>query len=833
MKIRLAHWARLLNKIGFGVVLLFTVLFAPLSLFGQSKGLQEQGVIVDIRIEGLKFIEKGLIIATIQSQTGARISPVVVAEDMKALYMLGYFSDVAVDVEPVVAGEINLIFRLVEKPRIALIEIHGNRTISTDTLQEKLKVFKNNMVDQRRIKADADMILQEYRDKGYMQTQVDYRIEEINKDSVSLVFQITESPKVYLTEIEITGTKIYPPLDIERIMLSAEVDCFSWMTESGIFQESKVNQDLQVITQHYLSNGYLKVKIDKPKAVLIKNRDYSRVKIGLNISEGEQYFTGTVDVVSGDGKELLFDKEEVLGEMVLQTGKIFNPYQQNGDRFKVSQRYQEQGYAFSRVRVRNKINEENRTVEVIYQVLRGEKAYIGRVEIEGNYETQDHVIRRELEIFDNELFDGVKLKESQRKITRLGFFEQGAGVRLLQSKGAEENTLDYRIKLQEAQTGTFNASLSYSGYSGFAVVLSLSKKNFMGTGRTVTLSTEQMDEGESRYDFSLVSPYWFDTQFVNSFRVFSIIENESYYDTRTVGINFGLGYPLWKNLSANTNYSWKNEDYSDINKIGEDALDGVIQNSYRSLRLGTTYSTVNHPLFPSDGYEASISAEQFGGVFGGSIDYRFYSFNTKYFKTLNTAGSLVFGAKFNWSYLEKTSAASDILLSKRFEIGGITTVRGFEYDEIEGPSSAGELGEPAADYISRKYPYQGDYTDCQSDPICSSLPADKDETREYFEQHRGGTTRRVLNLQLYYPLTREGNNIRGLVFFDAGNVWAEDRMYEITGQKKDDWYYRMSTGLGVNLVTPMGVLRFEYGVKLNKLPEESPSKFDFHISGLF
>lgn len=255
---------------------------------------------------------------------------------------------------------------------------------------------------------------------------------------------------------------------------------------------------------------------------------------------------------------------------------------------------------------------------------------------------------------------------------------------------------------------------------------------------------------------------------MNSFRVFSIIENETYYDTRTVGFNFGLGYPLWKNLSANTNYSWKNEDYSDINGIGEDALDGVTQNSYRSLRLGTTYSTVNHPLFPSDGYEASFSAEQFGGAFGGSIDYRSYVFNTKYFKTLNTAGSLVFGAKFNWSYLEKTNAASDILLSKRFEIGGITTVRGFEYDAIEGPSSTGELGEPAADYISRRYPYQGDYTDCQSDPICASLPADKDETREYFEQHRGGTTRRVLNLQLYYPLTREETISGGLYFSMRG-----------------------------------------------------------------
>ncbi len=833
MNSRSAHWIKLMKICWIVVALVATFLSTPVSIFGQSDSLRVQGTIIDIKVEGLKVIEKGLVISIVQSQRGGRISPITVSEDIKALYQLGYFKDVSVNVETEEAGRLNLIFKLVEKPRIALIEIRGNRTISTEDLKEKLKVFRNNMVDHKRIKADVDIILEEYRKKGYMQTQVEYEIETINKNSVSLMYQVKESPKVYLTEIDITGTKVYPPLDIERIMLSAEIDCFAWMNDSGVFQESKVNQDLQVITQHYLSNGYIKVRIDKPQAVLIKNRDYSRVKIGLNITEGEQYFTGKVDVVSADGHQLLIDKEELIPNMALQTGDVFNPYKQNKDRFKITQRYQEQGYAFSKVRVKNKIDDKTRTVDITYHVHRGEKAYIGRLEIEGNYETMDHVVRRELEIFDNELFDGVKLNESRKKINRLGFFEQGGGVRLRKTKGAEENTLDYRVILQEAQTGTFNASLTYSGYSGFAVVLSVSKKNFMGTGRTVTLSTEQKAEGESRYDFSLVSPYWFDTQFVNSFRIFSIFETDDYYDTRTLGFNFGLSYPVWKDVSANGNYSWKNEDYTDISDIGEDSLDGVTQNDYRSFRLGTTYSTVDHPMFPSNGYEASFSVEQFGGVFGGTIDYRRYSFNTRYFKTLNEAGTLVFGGKFNWSHLRKTDPSQEILLSKRFRIGGITTVRGFDYDDIEGPSSEGELGELAVEYISNKYPYQGDYSDCQADPVCAALPKDKDETREYFEQHRGGNTQRILNLQLYYPLTREGNRIRGLVFFDAGNVWSEDRMYEITGQERDDWYYRMSTGVGVNLITPMGVLRFEYGVKLDKKPQESPSKFDFHISGLF
>ena len=833
MKTIAAHWLRRINEYSFWVVLCCAMLSTPSSLFGQTDSTLVQGTIIEIKIEGLKFIEKGLILSTIQSQRGLRLSPVTVSEDIKTLYQLGYFEDISVDFETEEVGQLNLIFKLVEKPRIALIEIKGNLKISSDTLKEKLKVFQNNMVDHKRIKADVDLILEEYRKKGYMQTQVDYKIEKIKRDSVTLTYHVTESPKVFLTEIEITGTKIYPPLDIERIMISAEIDCFSWMNDSGVFQESKVNQDLQVITQLYLSNGYIKLKIDKPKAVLIKNRDYSRVKIGINISEGDQYFTGKIDLISADGNELLFDKAELLSDMVMQTGAVFNPYRQNEDRFKISRIYQARGYAFSSVRVKNKIHEDTKTVDLTYRITRGEKAYIGRIEIAGNYETMDHVVRRELEVYDNELFDGVKLQESQRKITRLGFFEQGSGVRLKKSQGAEENTLDYSIILNEAQTGTFNASLSYSGYSGFALLLSVSKKNFLGTGRTVTLSTEQQGEGDSRYDFSLISPYWFDTDFVNSFRLFSIYEDEVYYNTRTTGFNFGLSYPIWKNLTASSVYSWKNEDYTDINEIGEESLEGETRNAYRSVRLGTTYSTVDHPLFPSKGYEASFSIEQYGGPFGGSIEYRTYNLNTKYFKTLNDSGTLLFGAKFNWAHLQKTNPSKEILLAKRYEIGGITTVRGFDYNDIEGPSSEGELGQLASDYIRGKYPYQGDYSDCQSDPVCASLPESKDATREYFEQHRGGTTQRILNLQLYFPLTREGTRIRGLVFFDAGNVWAEDRMYEIAGQKKDDWYYRMSTGVGVNLITPMGVLRFEYGVKLDKKPAESPSKFDFHISGLF
>jgi outer membrane protein assembly factor BamA len=177
---------------------------------------------------------------------------------------------------------------------------------------------------------------------------------------------------------------------------------------------------------------------------------------------------------------------------------------------------------------------------------------------------------------------------------------------------------------------------------------------------------------------------------------------------------------------------------------------------------------------------------------------------------------------------------------RRYTLGGVTTVRGFDWNEIKGPGSESEL--PDGFDIEEKYPYQTEYMSdhglvdqvaCNADPVCSSLPEDKPEEREYFEAHSSGNEKRLLNLQIYFPLTREGQNMKGLVFYDAGNVWAENRMYEMTGQERNDWYYRQSFGTGVNIITPMGVLRFEYGFKINKLEGETPGKFHFHISGLF
>ena len=581
------------------------------------------------------------------------------------------------------------------------------------------------------------------------------------------------------------------------------------------FQEQKINQDLQIITQTYLQEGFIKLKIDKPVVTLFKNKDYSKVIVELNLAEGDQYFSGTIDVVADDGMELLFDKEKLIEELALKKGNIYNPFNQNNDRFKINDIYLEQGYAFANVRAVPNIHEDSKTVDVTYRIRRKEKVYIGRIEIYGNYDTLDSVVRRELEIHDNELYNGVKLRESNQNINRLGFFEPN-GIEFEQSKTDVENSIDYLIRLREAQTGQFNASLSYSGLSGLALQFGVSKKNFFGTGRTLKLSLERNEDGDSLYDFSMVNPYWLDTNITQSFGIFSRLDSsttDNYYDTETNGFYMGASNPIWKYWSSSARYSWQIENYVNIGDLGEEYLEGLERTSLRSLRFGVAYDTVNNPMFPSDGHEVSLSVEQFGSFLGGDSEFRKYNFNTRFFYSLTESSRVVFYARYNQSQLEKTNPDKEIPAHRRYRLGGITTIHGHEWNSIYGPTN------PKFYDIAENNPYQGDDPECGTDPVGStcntSLSTEKSEDRLYLEQHTGGILKRLINLELLFPIAREGQNLRGVVFFDAGNVWAEDKVYELADTQKNEWEFRKSAGFGIRIITPMGVLRFEYGIKLD------------------
>jgi len=816
------------------VTLVFLAVLS-LSVFSRFTSAQTTGSaglsasIAEIEIKGTSELESSQIMFLIESQVGNVLDRKIIRRDIHAIYKMKLFEDVQAEVEELdegESGEKSYLLRYLVKvrPRLAEVKLKGVLLVERTVIEEKMTLLQYDPYDPEKIALNEQIILEHYRSEGYPRVSVNSIIETVEADFENagerfrVIFEMNEAPRVYLTDIYVSGTKYYSELEIKRFIMSSEIDCVSWANQSGLFREEMINQDLSVITQHYLKKGYIKVFVDKPEVTLIHNPDYSRVDVRLNISEGDQYFIGKIEV-SGD---VLGDQEILKEDLLLEEGEIYNPFLQNRDRSGISEIYHEQGYAFVRVIPETVINEETKIVDVNFRVVKGEKAYIGRLEIAGNVETRDHVIRREFEVQEEELFNGKKLLRSQQNINRLGFFQ--SGVLLERSpRDQENNMLDILARLKETQTGTFQAQMGYSDFSGFSGGVTISKGNLLGTGRTLRFSAQFAEQSvQQKFDATLIDPRLFDSQVSGSiFTSRSKLGDSTEFERGIITENnygFSLGMPLYfRDLRFGTQIS---------------ALDRLFSASdtdlfKRSVSPSLTYNTVNHPVFPSAGIKTSIRMIQTGTPFGGNIRLREYQLQYQQFWALNTDNTFILMAKGRLGLLQE-QGSSPIPSEDRYRLGGIDSVRGHNYYNISGPyGSSEQRNNIAYRVITDELGYQQTKTyDSRTVGLNSS---------ELQELKSGGISERVFNLELLFPLSQDENSfVRGVLFMDAGNVNAESRQYQLLDETEPEFFdLRKSAGFGVRVITPMGVLRFEYGSKLDKRPSETPDRFEFTVSGLF
>ena len=816
------------------VTLVFLGVYS-LSVFSHSTSAQTTGSaglsasIAEIEIKGTSELESSQIMFLIESQVGDILDRKIIRRDIHAIYKMKLFEDVQAEVEELDEGESGiksylLRYLVKERPRLAEVKLKGVLLVERTVIEEQMTLLQYDPYDPEKIELNEQIILEHYRSEGYPRVSVNSIIETVEADADNagerfrVVFEMNEAPRVYLTDIYVSGTKYYSELEIKRFILSSEIDCVSWANQSGLFREEMINQDLSVITQHYLKKGYIKVFVDKPEVTLIHNPDYSRVDVRLNITEGDQYFIGKIEV-SGD---VLGDQEILKEDLLLEEGEIYNPFLQNRDRSGISEIYHEQGYAFVRVIPETVINEETKIVDVTFRVVKGEKAYIGRLEIAGNVETRDHVIRREFEVQEEELFNGKKLLRSQQNINRLGFFQ--SGVLLERSpRDQENNMLDILARLKETQTGTFQAQMGYSDFSGFSGGVTISKGNLLGTGRTLRFSAQFAEQSvQQKFDATLIDPRLFDSQVSGSiFSSRSKLGDSTEFERGIITENnygFSLGMPLYfRDLRFSTQIS---------------ALDRLFSVSdtdlfKRSVSPSLTYNTVNHPVFPSAGIKTSIRMIQTGTPFGGNIRLREYQLQYQQFWALNTDNTFILMAKGRLGLLQE-QGSSPIPSEDRYRLGGIDSVRGHNYFNISGPyGSIEQRNNIAYRVITDELGYQQTRTyDSRTVGLNSS---------ELQELKSGGISERLFNLELLFPLSQDENSfVRGVLFMDAGNVNAESRQYQLLGETEPEFFdLRKSAGFGVRVITPMGVLRFEHGSKLDKRPSETPDRFEFTVSGLF
>lgn len=784
--------------------------------FGNGALVFAQSVITDIDIRGTTELEAGQILFKLENQVGQPLDKRKVINDIKTIYQMGFFEDVQVEVEEQTNGYL-LIFMVVERPRVQDIRFTGRSLIYEEDITEKIKTKEFEIYDPVKTKQDEKIIRDLYRAKGYSQVSVITNVEKLTDKQYIVDYVINETNRVYLTDINVTGSEVFSELDVRRFITSAEIDCTSWIDQAGVFQEERINQDLILITQNFLSEGYIKVFIDKPKVVLTKNPEYSEVEVSLNITDGAQYFTGKIDIVG----DILQTKEELLEQLNLKEGDVYNPFLQNQDRAILNEIYQEQGYAFVRVRPRPQIDDERRIVDVTYEIVKNEKAYIGRVEFSGNHETRDFVIRREIEVKEGDLYNGRKLRSSQANLEQLSYFEAGLNFQR-QPVEDEDNLLNFLLALKEARTGNFQGQIGFSDGTGISGGVSLTKGNLFGAGQTLRLSAQFAEKGvQNDFSVTFIEPRLFGSQISTSFsvsqqKIVSAVNSDSnrLQNSRAVS----LGFPLIGKWRLSTRFSA-------VDRLFESDVPSVIK---RSLAPSLVYNTVNHILFPSAGINTSFTVIQSGGnLLGGNTQSREYNFRYKQFWSLNEKRTFILMAHARLGLLEKI-ADSNIPNEDRYRIGGISTLRGHENSDVSGPYSGTDAN-----------PHRILRTITGEDGQALQDVIDTRTRHLTFEQiqklESGGISQRLFNLEMVFPLSQgPTSNIRGVVFYDAGNVNAESIQYKLLDEKEPGFFeLRHSIGGGIRMITPLGVLRFEYGQKLDQREGETPDKFDFTISGLF
>ena len=749
-----------------------------------------------IEITGQKKIEKEAIISHLKSKVGEPYSEALVAEDIKALFKLGFFIQIEVS-KDVQNNTVSLEYKVSEKPTVSEIIFEGNNEIKSEDLAEQITLKQYEILNYDKIKDSVAKIEKQYEDKGFYLVKVEPVVSEVKDETVTLKFNITENDKVKVKKITFIGNQKLQDNFLKDQLFTQEAGFFSGMSSSGSFKQEAFERDLQVLKFKYWNQGYLQVKIDRP--VVTVTPDKKSIYITYYIEEGEQYAVGEIDF-AGD---LIFDKSELMDTVKIKDNKIFSVDVMHNDILSLQAKYGDLGYAFANVIPRYGFDEKEKKVNLVFEFEKGNKVYFGPINVVNNTKTRDKVVRRELKIREGELYNETRKRQSQENVQRLGFFEE---VNFKQIPSPEDPDL-YKIDIviKERNTGQLQLTAGYGNVQGLSLGGSIQQNNFRGLGETLGA---RVDATKNRQDYSLslTEPYFYDTKWSAGFSL-NYTENKERinYDNRVSGASVRFGHPLWNDdVRAYIRYSIDKSDlfanaYTDPLLFPLDTARGVTSSVTGTLE----YDTRNDRFNPSKGILADISYEYAG--LGGDLKYGLFTTQFRYYKDI--FWDVVWRNNLLFTDIESING-EEIPFTKRTQLGGAYTLRGF---------GSGTVGKR----IFSQYRYNQIGTN-DGNPFYNPSVSEADRVK-VANLIFGGSKEALFQSELQYPLIKEAG-LNGVFFYDIGQ--AEDEII--------DTKFVSDFGLGFRWMSPLGLLRFEWGWVLNKdNVDRDAVNFEFSIGPPF
>lgn len=729
----------------------------------------------NVKIEGNSQVDS----ATILNYAGITRGEEVSAAQLNDAYQRILNSNLFEKVELVPQGS-TLLIKVVEYPIVNVISIEGNKRLKDERLSALIKSQPRRIYSPSLAEADAAAIAEAYRVAGRLSASVTPKIIRRNSNRVDLVFEITEGKVVENERISFVGNKAFSDRRLRQVLETKQAGLLRNLIQRDTYVPERLDLDKKVLADFYLSRGFIDFQVLDASADLTRERDATFVT--FTVREGLSYDIGKVTTVSEvEG----IDAAEFESVQKIRTGQTYSPLLIDNNITRMETLALKKGLNFVRVEPRITRNERGQVVDVEFAILRGEKIFVERIDIEGNTTTLDQVIRRQFRSVEGDPLNPREIRQSAERIRALGFF---ADAQVTADQGSGPDQVVVNVDVEEQPTGSLSFGATYSVASGVGFNVGFSETNFLGRGQALSISVSTASSNQNS-SFSFTEPALLgrDLSFTVAGYYRTSESDFSFYDTRNIGFSTGIGFPLGEQSSLDLRVGVAEDKL--FNYTGDSAIiaSEVAEGAKTTVSMGYTYEYDNRitGLNPKGGVLLRFGQDYAG--LGGDSDY---------IKT--TALALA----------ETRVMNEEVTLRAIFEGGAITSIgdnqtrvtdRFFGNGKIRGfePNGIG--------------------------------PRDLAATNQ---DALGGNVFAVARFEADFPLgLPEEYGITGGAFFDIGSVWSLDN--NGGGAVDDSFNPRAAIGVSVFWTTPIGPLRFNFSHAVKKEDYDKEQTFDLTISTKF
>jgi outer membrane protein insertion porin family len=654
---------------GLALLLGSTALVAPSVAAAQQA--QSGGVVQRILVQGNERIEQSTVVSYLPIQVGDSVDPAKIDLALKALFRTDLFADVKIDFQN---GD--LIVTVEENPIINRVIFEGNHGLKEDKLRDEVTVRPRGIFTRAKAQADVGRIVELYRRSGRISATVTPQIIELPQKRVDLIFKIDEGPKSGILSVNFLGNKAFSDNDLRDVVVTEESRWYKFFSsQNANYDPDRLEYDKEQLRKHYRNRGYYDFRVSSAVAELAP--DKNGFVVTYTLDEGPKYKFGKISVET-ELKKL--DKSVLEALVPIRSGQTYQDEAIEQATDALTFAAGAAGFAFVDVRPRYTPNREKGTVDVTFEVREGPRVYVDRIDIVGNTQTMDYVIRREMSVVEGDAYNRALVDRSKRQIRALGYFKD---VTITETPGSAPDRTSLQVKVEEQPTGELSFSAGYSSVDQLVLDLGITQRNFRGRGQDVRARIS-VGSIRQQLDFSFTEPRFLGRDVAAGIDLFGYkydLSDYSAYKTKTLGFTLRANFPLSIDSRGAVRYTLRNDEV-DIDRVFCDPTQGLVLSSAICDQVGTFLTSQigygvrldrrNDYLNPTRGFYVDFNQDIAG--LGGDVNYVrtdleagwFHGFNKDFILSVIGSGGYVTG----W-------AGDSVRINDRYYKGGLT-FRGFE-----------------------------------------------------------------------------------------------------------------------------------------------------------